>query len=223
MLNVRYGYNRFERNSGQQPDARNFDLTELGFPAQYNTLVPEVNRYFPRLDFDGNTMIDVAYANDFRPTTSHTVAATLNKALAQHSLRRAAWSCGSTVRTASRPPTPRPASTPSPTTTRGSRAPAARTTTGLQNYASFLLGLPNTTSLLRASDYSEYSKTWGFFVQDDWRVSSKLTLNLGLRYEVETALTERNDKSVSGFDYGYIQPIEGSGPGALRGPQRSRR
>ena len=81
---------------------------------------------------------------------------------------------------------------------------------GLQNYASFLLGLPNTTSLLRASDYSEYSKTWGFFVQDDWRVNSKLTLNLGLRYEVETALTERNDKSVSGFDYDYVQPIEGT-------------
>ena len=79
---------------------------------------------------------------------------------------------------------------------------------GLQNYASFLLGLPSTTSILRASDYSEYSKTWGFFVQDDWRVNSKLTLNLGLRYEVETALTERNDKSVSGFDYDYIQPIE---------------
>ena len=81
---------------------------------------------------------------------------------------------------------------------------------GLQNYASFLLGLPNTTSLLRASDYSEYSKTWGFFVQDDWRVNSKLTLNLGLRYEIETALTERNDKSVSGFDYAYVQPIEGT-------------
>ena len=45
-------------------------------------------------------------------------------------------------------------------------------------------------------------------MQDDWRVNEKLTLNLGLRYEVETALTERNDKSVSGFDYDYVQPIE---------------
>ena len=87
VLNVRYGYNRFERNSGQQEEARNFDLTTLGFPAEYNTLVPEVNRYFPRLDFDGTTMIDVAYGNDFRPTTSHTVVATLNKVLAAHSLK----------------------------------------------------------------------------------------------------------------------------------------
>ncbi len=79
---------------------------------------------------------------------------------------------------------------------------------GLQGYASFLLGLPSTLEIQRLADYSEYSKTYGLFVQDDWRVSNKLTLNLGLRYELETALTERNDKSVSGFDYNYTQPIE---------------
>src|SRR5262249_51888034 len=36
----------------------------------------------------------------------------------------------------------------------------------------------------------------------------RLTLNLGLRYEFETPLTERYNKSVSGFDFGYVQPIE---------------
>ena len=87
VLNVRYGYNRFERNSGQEQEYQNFDLTTLGFPAQYNTLIPEVNRYFPRLDFEGNTMVDVAFGNDFRPTTSHTFVATLNKVLAKHSLK----------------------------------------------------------------------------------------------------------------------------------------
>jgi hypothetical protein len=209
VLNVRYGYNRFERNSGQEEDARNFDLTRLGFPGDYNTLIPEVNRYFPRLDFDGNTMIDVAYGNDFRPTTSHTVAATLNKVLAQHSLK------GGMEMRIYREDSLSTANAQSGQysfTNAYTRQSSASGTDyqGLQNYAAFLLGLPNTTSILRASDYSEYSKTWGFFVQDDWRVNSKLTLNLGLRWEVETALTERNDKSVSGFDYGYVQPIEGT-------------
>jgi hypothetical protein len=207
VLNVRYGYNRFERNSGQQEEARNWDMTRLDFPAEYNSLISDAARYFPRLDFDGNTMIDVAFGADFRPTTSHTAAVTLNKVLSRHSLR------GGMEMRIYREDSRSTANAQSGQyafTNAYTRQSSASGTDyqGLQNYAAFLLGLPSTTSILRASDYSEYSKTWGFFVQDDWRVNSKLTLNVGLRYEVETALTERNDKSVSGFDYGYVQPIE---------------
>jgi outer membrane receptor protein involved in Fe transport len=36
--------------------------------------------------------------------------------------------------------------------------------------------------------------TFGFYVQDDWRAKSRLTLNLGLRYEFETTPNEKNDK-----------------------------
>jgi hypothetical protein len=209
VLNVRYGYNRFERNSGQQEEARNWDMTRLGFPGDYNSLISDAARYFPRLDFDGTTMIDVAFGADFRPTTSHTVVATLNKALAQHSLK------GGMEMRIYREDSLSTANAQSGqyqftnTYTRQNSA-SGTDYQGLQNYAAFLLGLPSTTSILRASDYSEYSKTWGFFAQDDWRVNSKLTLNLGLRWEIETALTERNDKSVSGFEYGYVQPIEGT-------------
>ena len=69
--------------------------------------------------------------------------------------------------------------------------------------------------IVRASDYSEYSKTWGFFVQDDLRLTKKLTLNLGLRWEFEQSLTERQNKSVSDFDLNYVQPFQATGSSQL--------
>ena len=209
VLNVRYGYNRFDRNSGQQEEARNYDLTQLGFPAQYNAIIPEINRYFPRLDFDGTTMIDVAFGNDFRPVTSHAFVATLNKAWGAHALKG-----GTEIRVYGE----RSRSTGNDQSGRYqftntyTRQNSASGTDyfGLQNYAAFLLGLPSTTSLTRAAVYDERSVTSGFFVQDDWRISDKLTINLGLRYEVETPLSERDNQSVSGFEYDYVQPIQGT-------------
>ncbi|HEV8428041.1 MAG TPA: TonB-dependent receptor [Pyrinomonadaceae bacterium] len=47
--------------------------------------------------------------------------------------------------------------------------------------------------------YFQSSKEMAFFVQDDWKTSSDLTLNLGLRYDIFTAPTERFDRQ-SNFD-----------------------
>lgn len=207
VLNVRYGFNRFIRGQEQDEDARGFDLTLLGFPSSFATLTPSDVRRFPRFDFPANTVLGTGFGNEFRPVSSQSLSATLNRTFDRHSVK-----FGGELRiyreddfftsndqtgqfifdnTYTRP-----------------TSQSSSDVNGLQAYAAFLLGYPTTLNLVRRADYSEYSKTWGFFVQDDWRVFRKLTVNLGLRYELETPLTERQNKSVSGFDFGYVQPVQ---------------
>jgi hypothetical protein len=207
VLNVRYGYNRFDRNSDMEKlEAIGFDLTKLGFPSQYNTMIPDLIRRFPRLDFTGG-MVSVAYGADFRPVTSHTAAATLNKSLGAHAVKTGVEirQYGERSRSTGNAQSGQYAFTNSYTR---QNSASGSDYEGLQAYAAFLLGMPSTTSITRAATYDEYSRTWGFFVQDDWRITNKLTLNLGLRYELESALVEKDNKSVSGFDYDYVQPIQ---------------
>jgi hypothetical protein len=50
------------------------------------------------------------------------------------------------------------------------------------------------TSLIVYPSVANKSKETGFYVQDDWKVNSKLTLNLGVRYEWSTPYTERYNR-----------------------------
>lgn len=59
-----------------------------------------------------------------------------------------------------------------------------------QDLAAFLLGLPGGT-VQHDSSYADQDVWYGFYLQDDWRATPKLTLNLGLRIEHETPVIER--------------------------------
>ncbi len=65
-------------------------------------------------------------------------------------------------------------------------AQATYTRTGVA-MADFLIGHPNTMGQDSPDDANEGYYNWGLFAQDDWRIIPRLTLNLGLRYDVQTA------------------------------------
>jgi hypothetical protein len=72
--------------------------------------------------------------------------------------------------------------------------------------ASFLLGIPNGNMAINAS-YAEQDIYYGIFFHDDIKLTQKLTLNVGLRYDLESAITERFNRSVYGFDTSQRSPI----------------
>jgi hypothetical protein len=72
-------------------------------------------------------------------------------------------------------------------------------------FASFLLGYPsanasNTSQFSISTPLNVYTYYFGGYAQDDWRVSSKLTLNYGIRLEHETGLAEQNNNFTVGFN-----------------------
>jgi hypothetical protein len=208
VLDLRYGYNRFIRAQDGDQDAIGFDLTTLGFPASYNNLIPADIRRFPRIDLAG--YIGTGFSGEYRPVDTHSFSAALTKTAGSHSLRggfdwRAYrendvfFSNDQTGRFNF-----------DTTYTRGPQdnSPAAPNNLG-QSVAALLMGLPSSSNsyVSRTASYAEQSMTWGFYFQDDWKVTPKLTLNLGLRYEFESPLTERFNRTVQSFDPTYVQPF----------------
>ena len=86
---------------------------------------------------------------------------------------------------------------------------------GGNGFASFLLGQGFTGGTENDRFVGQQWKSHAWYIQDDWKVSQKLTLNLGVRYEFTLPPTEQLDKW-SDFDPTLPNARAGGLPGALR-------
>lgn len=197
VFNLRYGYNRFIRDVNRNPEGVGFDLTSLGFPKYWNDAIPSDIRRFPNIDVSGY------YATNgtvlWRPQDTHDYVAVFDKVIGPHSIKFGANyriyyknqinpDINSTGRIQF-----------SETYTRGPLDNSATAPRG-QGLAALLLGIPSGGGVDRRATFAESNTVWAFHVQDDWKISQKVILNLGLRYELETPLKDRWDRSVRGFD-----------------------
>jgi hypothetical protein len=213
VLNTRYSYNRFIRGSDGPASGTGFDLASLGFDPQYVSQVPKDIARFPRINLTG--YISNGFTGELRPVNNHTVSATLTKSAGKHNLRtgfefriyQEADKFFSNQQTGQY--------TFDATWTRGPLDNSATSPGSIgQSVAALLLGYPGSGSLTRSADYIEASKSWGFFIQDDYKLTRKLTMNLGLRYEFETPLKERFNRSTLDFDTSYTQDISAAAQAA---------
>ncbi|MBI4877877.1 MAG: TonB-dependent receptor [Acidobacteria bacterium] len=97
----------------------------------------------------------------------------------------------------------------------GTAAPADNSGNSGSSFASFMLGQVNNggftvprTGMLRFPYHA-------FFAQDDWKLTSRLTMNIGLRYEINMGAYEKYDR-MSYFDPILPNPAADNYPGALR-------
>ena len=77
-----------------------------------------------------------------------------------------------------------------------------------QGMTAYLLGIPSSGNVTLEAKTFDESPFYSFYLHDDWRVSPKLTLSLGLRWEREAPTFERHGQTVYRYDFATPSPIQ---------------
>ena len=200
VLSLRYGFARsiLDRGSWYQ----GFRPSSLGLPESVEVGADLL--VFPQFGIEEMTPPGLQHHWNFRSANmSHTIIGTLSRVVGSHSLKfgsevrsnlinhmQASWQLAFNFN-------------------RGMTAgpdPRLVSSTAGYGYASFLLGAGSDGSVVNGIRPALESKSYGFYVQDDWKASRKLTLNLGLRWDFESGVTERYDRFAT-FDPDVRSPL----------------
>jgi len=212
LLNFRYGFT--DRTHENIELSRGFDLTSLGFPQSVQREAKL--RVFPRFNPSGYVSLGNSEGINAFSYLSHSFQASGTKITSAHSIK-----FGADIRVAKVPQDRAIDVSGTYNFNRGfTQGPNALTggATAGDGYASMLLGSPSDGAFGTLISVKSVNPYYGIYFQDDWKVSSRLTLNLGLRYELEMPRKEQFDR-LDWFDFNVTSPLNGrvAGVGELRG------
>ena len=208
VLNVRASYNRFiEKGFGRDNDK--FDLTSLGLPASLVSQLP-APAYFGRWNLAGYSPL--GRGQGINITNNYGIMGSLTKNWGSHTLqggvdlRRIHFitqNSGNILEFQFN----------DQWTRRNWNQAEADSGDG---FASFLLGMPSNFSGDRTLGGQQFFPLYPFYqnwytalyFQDDWKVSRRLTLNLGLRYDINQPATEKYNRLNRGFDPNVASPLQ---------------
>ena len=216
VVNVRAGLNQYLELARSDPGL-NFNPADLGFPSSFVNQLP--NKVFPRLNFvttafapsgfGASTTGTTEYQNlgrnsrNSETTTGVSLQPNFSWVKGTHSVRggldmRLTWytreiNTNLFVLTFDRRFTQRVFN-------------ASEALSG-NSIASFLLGAP-AFGAIENNFYPTFR--WNYYapwVQDDWKVTNRLTVNVGVRWDFNTPVFEKDDRINYGFDSQAINPV----------------
>jgi hypothetical protein len=199
-LNLRASFNRYVEGAGPNSEAQKFDATTLGYSsALVNQLPLKIFPVYAFADYGGigrgNFRDDKSDVYTFQPNITtirgaHSIRAGLDMRYTRF-LQLFSGYGGMTV-SASR------------TFTQKNYAQADALSGN--SMASFLLGAVDGS--VDVNPYPTY--IWSYYapwVQDDWKISNRLTLNLGFRWDLTSPVTEKQNRINYGFDTTAVNPV----------------
>lgn len=205
IASVRYGFGR--ANDYRRNYSDGFDVRTLGFPENFYEQTAVNGLAFPRFTMGGGTTNFGAenWTQLSHVSMSHSLSGSITKVMNRHTLKAGAEARKMFVNFEQ---FGRPAGEFS-FNQRWTRENFFVTNSrqGFP-YASFLLGAMDTARIHHEPAAASASLYQAFYLQDDWRVSNRLTLNLGLRYDVDLPRTERFNR-LSYFDAAAASPLAG--------------
>jgi hypothetical protein len=207
IANVRYG---FSRTSFQRvPFSDGIDLTQLGFPASYAATAARNGLEFPNIGISGNLSLNglgqATFTRLFQHPMVHSLTGSMTKLTSAHSIKFGGEFRKLMINFAQYG---QPSGTYSFNAAWTQQEINTTSSTAGAGLASYLLGLPSGGSMSHDPSAASSSDYWAAYIQDDWKITRKLTLNLGLRYDVDIPRTERFNQ-YSFFDINAVSPLQG--------------
>ena len=206
VLDVRYGFTHFREY--QSFDNIGYDLKEFGFS---DSLISQLNPKaisFPQITDQGSSgALQLGNDGGFdQKYFQHSLLNVLNWTKTSHNIKlgfdgRLIYENVTTYGNVS------PQLIFGQTYTRGPNSNSTVSPSG-QGFASMLLNIPTGGGIDLNDSKAEGTHFYSLFVQDDWRFSKKLTLNLGMRWEYESPPTERFNRATRQFDFLTANPIQ---------------